>query len=62
MFLRILKRKSDPQLEIFSKSTAEKYPNTEFFLIRIQLKDGKIWTRKNFAFGYFSRSVAVKEQ
>ena len=31
----------------------EKCPNTEFFLVRIQSKCGKIQTRKNSVFGHF---------
>ena len=32
----------------------EKCPNTDFFLVRIQSKCGKMMTRKNSAFGHFS--------
>ena len=35
----------------------EKCPNTEFFLVRIQSKCGKIFTRKNVIFGHFPPSV-----
>ena len=46
------------------KTLREKCPNTQFFLVfstlylslRIQPECGKIWTRKNSVFGYFSRS------
>ena len=31
----------------------EMYPNTEFFLVRIQSECGKIRTRKNSVFGHF---------
>ena len=34
----------------------EMCPDTEFFLVRIQSKYGKIHTRKNPVFGHFSRS------
>ena len=41
----------------------EKCPNTEFFLVRsispYSAECGKIRTRKNSAFGHFSRSVCV---
>ena len=35
----------------------EKCPNTEFFLVRLQSKCGKIQTKKTSGFGHFSRSV-----
>ena len=35
----------------------EKYPNTEFFLVRIFPHSDGIRTRKNSVFGHFSRSV-----
>ena len=35
----------------------EKCPNTEFFLVRIQPKYGKVRTRKNSLFGHFLLSV-----
>ena len=35
----------------------EKCPNTEFFLVRIQSECGKIRTRKNSTYRYFSRSA-----
>ena len=40
----------------------EKSPNTEFFLVLIflYLECRKIWTRKNYVFGHFSRSVNMK--
>ena len=38
------------------KSLREKFPNTEFFLVRIQSEYGKIRSRKNSVFGHFSHS------
>ena len=34
-------------------------PNTEFFLVRIQSKCGKIRSKKSFVFGHFSRSETM---
>ena len=45
-------------INIFDK----KYPNTEFFLVRIQSECGKIRTRKHAVFGHFSRSVGFTER
>ena len=39
----------------------EKCPNTEFFLVHIQSKYGKIQTRKNSVYGHFSISESNKE-
>ena len=36
----------------------EKCPNTKLFLARIHSECGKIWTRNNSVFEYFSRSFA----
>ena len=44
------------EINMCRNSLREKCPNTEFFLVRIQSKCGKIRTRKNPVFGHFSRS------
>ena len=47
--------------DTISDTLREKYPNTEFFMVRIFRHSdcGKIRTRKNSVFGHFSRSNEV---
>ena len=40
----------------------EKFPNTEFFLVRFQPEYRKIRLRKNSVLGQFSRSVFLRKQ
>ena len=42
-----------------TQTLRENYPNTEFFLVRIQSKCGKIRSKKSFVFGHFSRSETM---
>ena len=47
-----------------TQTLRENCPNTEFFLVRIQSKCGKIRSKKSFVFGHFSRcetmSLSIK--
>ena len=42
-----------------TQTLRENCPNTEFFLVRIQSKCGKIRSKKSFVFGHFSRSETM---
>ena len=42
-----------------TQTLRENCPNTEFFLVRIQSKCGKIRSKKSFVFGHFSRCEAM---
>ena len=44
------------QEDFQNRALREKCPNKEFFLFRIFPHLDWIWTRKNYEFGYFSRS------
>ena len=52
----------DPGTSILSprrEVLREKCPNTELFLVRIQFKYRKIWTRNNSVFGHFSHQNSL---
>ena len=55
---------SKQQLKLPGKPASalhKRYPNTDFFLVRIQSKYGKIRARKNSLFGHFLRSGVLEK-